>query len=47
MKSSWLSLLPVGLGLFMVLLDVSVLNVALPKIAEDFHAKMCWTCSGF
>ncbi len=40
MKSSWLPLLPVGLGLFMVLLDVSVLNVALPKIAEDFHAKM-------
>jgi len=40
MRSSWLALIPVGLGLFMVLLDVSVLNVALPRIAEDFHAKM-------
>ncbi len=37
---SWLAFLPVALGLFMVLLDVSVLNVALPRIAEDFHAKM-------
>jgi EmrB/QacA subfamily drug resistance transporter len=36
----WISLIPVGLGLFMVLLDVSVLNVALPRIAEDFHARM-------
>lgn len=39
MRSSWLALIPVGLGLFMVLLDVSVLNVALPRIAEDFNAK--------
>ena len=37
---NWLALIPVGLGLFMVLLDVSVLNVALPRIAEDFHARM-------
>jgi EmrB/QacA subfamily drug resistance transporter len=37
---SWIAFLPVSLGLFMVLLDVSVLNVALPKIAEDFNAKM-------
>ncbi len=37
---SWLAFLPVSLGLFMVLLDVSVLNVALPRIAEDFHARM-------
>jgi len=39
-RSSWLALIPVGLGLFMVILDVSVLNVALPSIAEDFHARM-------
>ncbi len=39
-KSSWLALIPVGMGLFMVLLDVSVLNVALPSIAQDFKAKM-------
>lgn len=37
---SWIAFLPVSFGLFMVLLDVSVLNVALPKIAEDFNAKM-------
>uniref|UniRef100_A0A7J3TIS9 DHA2 family efflux MFS transporter permease subunit n=1 Tax=Geoglobus ahangari TaxID=113653 RepID=A0A7J3TIS9_9EURY len=37
---SWLAFLPVSLGLFMVLLDVSILNVALPRIAEDFHARM-------
>ncbi len=40
MHNPWISLIPVGLGLFMVLLDVSVLNVALPRIAEDFHARM-------
>ncbi len=40
MIKSWLAFIPVSLGLFMVLLDVSVLNVALPRIAEDFHAKM-------
>ncbi len=39
MRREWLALIPVGLGLFMVLLDVSVLNVALPRIAEDFNAK--------
>ncbi len=37
---AWLAFLPVSAGLFMVLLDVSVLNVALPRIAEDFGAKM-------
>ncbi|WP_457550443.1 MFS transporter [Archaeoglobus sp.] len=40
MNREWLAFVPVGLALFMVLLDVSVLNVALPRIAEDFHAKM-------
>ncbi|MDI3497426.1 DHA2 family efflux MFS transporter permease subunit [Archaeoglobus sp.] len=37
---AWIAFLPVSAGLFMVLLDVSVLNVALPRIAEDFGAKM-------
>ncbi len=37
---SWLALIPVGMGLFMVLLDASVLRVALPKISQDFHATM-------
>ncbi len=39
-KNSWLALIPVGMGLFMVLLDASVLRVALPKITQDFHATM-------
>ncbi|AKG91376.1 drug resistance transporter, EmrB/QacA subfamily [Geoglobus ahangari] len=39
-RSGWLGLIPVGMGLFMVLLDVSVLNVALPSIARDFNARM-------
>ncbi len=39
-KDSWLALIPVGMGLFMVLLDASVLRVALPKITQDFHATM-------
>lgn len=37
---AWISFLPISAGLFMVLLDVSILNVALPRIAEDFGAKM-------
>ncbi len=37
-KNPWLSLLPVAIGVFMCVLDMSVLNVALPKIAQDFHA---------
>ncbi len=39
-KESWLALIPVSMGLFMVLLDASVLRVALPKISQDFHATM-------
>ncbi len=35
----WLSLIPVAIGVFMVLIDTSVLNVALPTIAQDFNAK--------
>ena len=29
----WLVLLSVGLGLFMVVVDMSILNIALPQIA--------------
>ncbi len=36
--SPWLSLIPVIVGLFMVVLDMSILMVALPKITQDFHA---------
>ncbi len=36
--SPWLSLIPVVIGLFMVVLDMSILMVALPKITQDFQA---------
>ncbi len=39
-KGSWWPIIPLGMGVFMVVLDVSVLNIALPSIAEDFHAVM-------
>jgi len=42
----WLVLLSVALGLFMVVVDVSILNIALPQIAGSLHAGMAsiqWT----
>ncbi|RUM34528.1 MAG: MFS transporter [Archaeoglobus sp.] len=36
--SPWLSLIPVVAGVFMVVLDMSILMVALPKITQDFQA---------
>ena len=33
-------LFSVGLGLFMVVIDVSILNIALPTIAGDMHASL-------
>ncbi len=36
--SPWLSLIPVVVGTFMVVLDMSILMVALPKITQDFQA---------
>ncbi|MDQ6965190.1 MAG: MFS transporter, partial [Mariprofundales bacterium] len=35
----WLSLIPVATGVFMVMLDTSILNIALPSIAEEFNAS--------
>jgi EmrB/QacA subfamily drug resistance transporter len=35
----WLSLIPVAIGVFMVMLDTSILNIALPSIAEEFNAS--------
>src|SRR5680860_1350674 len=36
----WLVLLSVALGLFMVVVDMSILNIALPQIAGSLHAGM-------
>jgi EmrB/QacA subfamily drug resistance transporter len=39
-SNPWLVLFSVGLGLFMVVIDVSILNIALPTIAGDMHASL-------
>jgi len=42
----WLVLLSVALGLFMVIIDVSILNIALPTLVEDLRASLAeveWT----
>jgi len=38
-RKNWLGIIPLSIGLFMVLIDVSILNIALPSISEDFNAK--------
>ena len=38
-RSPWLGVIPLSIGLFMVLVDVSILNIALPSISEEFNAK--------
>ena len=46
----WLVLFSVGLGLFMVVIDVSILNIALPQIADSLDATMAsiqWTLIGY
>lgn len=46
----WLVLLSVALGLFMVVVDMSILNIALPQIAGSLHASMGsiqWTLIGY
>ncbi|RLI79429.1 MFS transporter [Archaeoglobales archaeon] len=37
-RNPWISVIPVIIGVFMVMIDVSILNVALPRIAEEFNA---------
>jgi EmrB/QacA subfamily drug resistance transporter len=42
----WLVLFSVALGLFMVVIDISILNIALPTIAGEMHASLAeveWT----
>ncbi len=45
-RNPWLILLSVALGLFMVVLDISILNIALPAISSGLHATLAaveWT----
>src|SRR5680860_263033 len=39
-RNPWLVLLRVALGLFMVVVDMSILNIALPQIAGSLNASM-------
>src|SRR5437763_7223319 len=39
MERKWWTLLVVCVGTFMLLLDITIVNVALPKIATDLHAS--------
>src|SRR5947209_15512045 len=39
MERKWWTLSVVCVGTFMLLLDITIVNVALPKIATDLHAS--------
>ena len=36
----WLALAVLALGLFMTLLDLTIVNVAIPSIVDDLHASL-------
>jgi EmrB/QacA subfamily drug resistance transporter len=40
MERKWLTLIAVAAGIFMLLLDVTIVNVALPDIGQAFHASL-------
>ena len=39
MDRKWWTLVAVCLGTFMLLVDVTIVNVALPSIQDDLHAS--------
>jgi EmrB/QacA subfamily drug resistance transporter len=39
LERKWWTLIVVGAGIFMLLLDITVVNVALPDLARDLHAS--------
>src|SRR5690242_14822342 len=39
MERKWWTLIVVCVATFMLLLDITIVNVALPKISEDLHAS--------
>ena len=50
-RRKWLVLAATVAAQFMVIVDVSVVNVALPAIKHDLHFSCCWAaaspiCSG-
>src|ERR671937_615504 len=40
MERKWWTLLAVCVATFMLLLDITIVNVALPSIKSDFHASL-------
>ncbi|HEX8918422.1 MAG TPA: DHA2 family efflux MFS transporter permease subunit [Chloroflexota bacterium] len=46
----WITLIVVSLGFFMILLDTTIVNVAIPSIITDLHASLdqiLWVLSGY
>jgi EmrB/QacA subfamily drug resistance transporter len=39
-KNPWLALLALGLGFFMILLDTTIVNVAVPSISDVLHSSL-------
>ena len=49
-SSPWLALGVLALGLFMTLLDLTIVNVAIPSIVDDLHASLdqiLWVLNGY
>ena len=47
--SPWLALAVLALGLFMTLLDLTIVNVAIPSIVDDLRASLdqvLWVLNG-
>lgn len=42
-KTSWLVLIAIGMGVLMAMLDVTIVNVALPTIQREFHTNYITT----
>lgn len=38
-QTSWLVLIAIGMGILMAMLDITIVNVALPTIQHEFHTS--------